>query len=51
MIPFLNIKAQYTSIKDEIDAAVLSVLASGQYALASDIWRSSPMRFVSSLRR
>ena len=28
MIPFLDLKAQYASIKDEIDAAVLGVLAS-----------------------
>ncbi|MBB3571442.1 DegT/DnrJ/EryC1/StrS family aminotransferase [Rhizobium sp. BK491] len=39
MIPFLNIKAQYASIKDEIDAAVLSVLASGQYALGDEVAR------------
>ncbi len=39
MIPFLNIKAQYASIKGEIDAAVLGVLASGQYVLGDEVAR------------
>jgi dTDP-4-amino-4,6-dideoxygalactose transaminase len=33
MIPFLDLKAQYKSIKPEIDAAVLSVLESTQFVL------------------
>jgi len=39
MIPFLDIKAQYQSIKGEIDAAVLGVLASGQYVLGEEVLR------------
>ena len=39
MIPFLDIKAQYQSIKSEIDAAVLGVLASGQYVLGEEVLR------------
>jgi dTDP-4-amino-4,6-dideoxygalactose transaminase len=39
MIPFLDIKAQYASIKGEIDAAVLAVLASGQYILGDEVMR------------
>jgi dTDP-4-amino-4,6-dideoxygalactose transaminase len=37
MIPFLDLKAQYASIKDEIDAAVLGVLASAQYVLGPEV--------------
>ncbi|MDS4068167.1 MAG: DegT/DnrJ/EryC1/StrS family aminotransferase [Candidatus Competibacter sp.] len=37
MIPFLDLKAQYQSIKDELDAAVLKVLASTQYALGPEV--------------
>lgn len=37
MIPFLDLKAQYTSIKGEIDAAVLGVLGSGQYVLGDEV--------------
>lgn len=33
MIPFLDLKRQYQAIQSEIDAAVLSTLASGQYVL------------------
>jgi dTDP-4-amino-4,6-dideoxygalactose transaminase len=33
MIPFLDLKAQYKSIKPEIDAAVINVLESGQFVL------------------
>jgi dTDP-4-amino-4,6-dideoxygalactose transaminase len=33
MIPFLDLKSQYFSIKDEIDQAVLKVLGSSKYAL------------------
>ncbi len=39
MIPFLDLKAQYQSIKSEIDAAVLGVLASGQYILGEEVGR------------
>jgi len=39
MIPFLDLKAQYQSIKGEIDAAVLGVLASGQYILGEEVAR------------
>ncbi|MBX5047866.1 DegT/DnrJ/EryC1/StrS family aminotransferase [Rhizobium lentis] len=39
MIPFLDLKAQYHSIKSEIDAAVLGVLASGQYVLGEEVIR------------
>ncbi|MBD9374392.1 DegT/DnrJ/EryC1/StrS family aminotransferase [Rhizobium sp. ARZ01] len=37
MIPFLDLKAQYASIKEEIDVAVLNVLASAQYVLGEEV--------------
>jgi dTDP-4-amino-4,6-dideoxygalactose transaminase len=37
MIPFLDLKAQYHSIKPEIDKAVLSLLESTQYVLGSEV--------------
>lgn len=37
MIPFLDLKAQYAGIKDEIDKAVLGVLASTQYVLGEEV--------------
>lgn len=37
MIPMLDLKAQYMSIKDEIDRAVLNVLASTQYILGEEV--------------
>jgi dTDP-4-amino-4,6-dideoxygalactose transaminase len=37
MIPLLDLKAQYASIKGEVDAAVLRVLASGEYILGDDV--------------
>ena len=37
MIPFLDLKAQYASIKGEIDTAVLGVLASAQYVLGDEV--------------
>jgi dTDP-4-amino-4,6-dideoxygalactose transaminase len=37
VIPFLDLKAQYTSIKSELDGAVLKVLASGQYVLGEEV--------------
>jgi dTDP-4-amino-4,6-dideoxygalactose transaminase len=39
MIPFLDLKAQYASIKAEADAAVLRVLSSGQYILGEEVAR------------
>jgi dTDP-4-amino-4,6-dideoxygalactose transaminase len=39
MIPLLDLKAQYASIKQEIDSAVLGVLASGQYILGEEVAR------------
>jgi len=33
MIPFIDLKAQYASIKPELDDAVLRVLGSGRYVL------------------
>ncbi len=37
MIPFLDLKAQYRSIKEEVDAAVLGVLESCQFALGREV--------------
>ncbi len=37
MIPFLDLKAQYASIKPDVDAAVLKVLASAQFALGDEV--------------
>jgi len=37
MVPFLNLKAQYATIKREIDAAVLGVLASSQFVLGEEV--------------
>jgi dTDP-4-amino-4,6-dideoxygalactose transaminase len=37
MIPFVDLKAQYLSIKEEIDAAVLNVLDSTQFILGSEV--------------
>ncbi|MFU0507207.1 DegT/DnrJ/EryC1/StrS family aminotransferase [Pseudaminobacter sp. NGMCC 1.201702] len=37
MIPFLDLKAQYASIKGEVDAAVLSVLGSAQFVLGDEV--------------
>ena len=37
MIPFLDLKAQYASIREEIDSAVLKVLASGSYVLGEEV--------------
>jgi dTDP-4-amino-4,6-dideoxygalactose transaminase len=36
-VKFLDLQAQYQSIKHEIDAAVLGVLASGQYVLGPEV--------------
>ena len=37
MIPFLDLKAQYHSIKDEIDAAVVKVLENSQFVLGKEV--------------
>jgi len=37
MIPFLDLKAQYQSIKPQIDKAVIATLASGHYALGAEV--------------
>ncbi len=37
MIPFLDLKAQYASIKNEIDPAVLRVLESSQFILGEEV--------------
>ena len=37
MIPFLDLKRQYSSIREEINAAVLSVLESSQFILGRDV--------------
>lgn len=37
MIPFVDLKAQYQSIKDEVNAAVLGVLESTQFVLGSNV--------------
>jgi dTDP-4-amino-4,6-dideoxygalactose transaminase len=39
MIPFVDLKAQYRSIKDEIDRAVLRVLESGAFILGPEVAR------------
>jgi len=37
MIPFVDLKAQYASIKDEVHAAITHVLESGQFVLGSEV--------------
>ncbi len=37
MIPFVDLKAQYASIKGEVNAAIQGVLESGQYVLGSEV--------------
>ena len=37
MIPFLDIKAQYATIQDELEAAALKVLRSGRYVLGEEV--------------
>lgn len=37
MIPFVDLKAQYLSIQEEIDTAVLKVLASTQFVLGDEV--------------
>jgi dTDP-4-amino-4,6-dideoxygalactose transaminase len=39
VIPFVDLKAQYRSIKHEIDPVVLNVLASGGYVLGAEVTR------------
>ena len=37
MIPFVDLQAQYHSIKPEVDAAILGVLESCQFTLGSEV--------------
>jgi dTDP-4-amino-4,6-dideoxygalactose transaminase len=37
MIPFVDLKAQYHSIKPEIDAAILNILESSQFVLGKEV--------------
>src|SRR6202790_2626276 len=37
MIPYVDLKAQYHSIKEEIDAAIGAVLESSQFALGAEV--------------
>lgn len=37
MIPFVDLKAQYSSIKDEVNTAVLNVLESAQFILGDEV--------------
>ena len=37
MIPFVDLKAQYTGIKEEVNAAVLGILESCQFTLGSEV--------------
>ena len=39
MIPFVDLKAQYHSIKPEIDQAVLNILETSQFVLGSEVAR------------
>lgn len=39
MIPFLDLKAQYASIQDDLESAVIDVMRSGQYALGPAVER------------
>ena len=37
VIPFVDLKAQYHSIKEEIDRAIAGVLESSQFVLGKDV--------------
>ncbi len=37
MIPFVDLKTQYTEIKDEVNAAIQGVLESCQFTLGSEV--------------
>ncbi|MEI6267278.1 MAG: DegT/DnrJ/EryC1/StrS family aminotransferase [Methylococcaceae bacterium] len=37
MIPFVDLKAQYTGIKDEVNAAILNVLETCQFTLGAEV--------------
>ena len=37
MIPFVDLKAQYRTIRDEVEPAVLAVLEGGQYVLGGEV--------------
>jgi dTDP-4-amino-4,6-dideoxygalactose transaminase len=47
VIPFLDLKAQHTSLKGELEAAACRVLGSGQYVLGEEVERFEE-RFASS---
>src|SRR5580698_9119708 len=38
MIPFVDLKAQYATIKDEVALAIQGVLDSGQFTLGSEVF-------------
>jgi hypothetical protein len=50
LIPFLDLKSQYASIKSEIDAAIQGVLNSCQFTLGDEV-AEKPIRFRGSRRR
>ena len=37
VIPFLDLRASYLSIKEEVDQAILKVLESGTYVLGTEV--------------
>ena len=37
MVPFLDLKAQYSGIRDEVNAAILKVLESTQFVLGDAV--------------
>lgn len=39
MIPFLDLQAQYGAIKEDVDAAVLSILSSSKFVLGDEVYR------------
>ena len=50
-IPFVDLKAQYESIKEEIDAAIADVIANTalpSFAMLNTVWalEMEPMRFL-----
>ena len=36
-IPFVDLKAQYRQLKDEVDPAVLAVMQRGDFVLGGDV--------------
>ena len=45
MIPLVDLQAQYATIKKEVDSAVMKVLASGQFALGSEVTNFEEEKF------